>query len=455
VPGRGEFSARVPADKRPGDKVELEVTGQGLPLVSMAQRPMEVAHRPDNGYPVLLSTKHSMYQAVVPKSAMLDNRFNVDVPGRGEVEVMLPPGKQPGDEVNFPLPPADVRLRKDTRPGMAQIMSVINEEQKASATQPRAVAVQSQEQQPTLQQPKMRFDGPPHVGHPPRRAQEPQEAREQEVRVTVPDGAVPGTNLAVRGSGGGEYEVTVPAGVKAGGSFFAMLPAEPAAPQPAAAMRSSGARTTVLAGQDLSDAVTSAVTDAVQDAVQQAAKEAAAEQVAAAPTEAPAEAPAAEAAPAAEEPAAEAPAVEAAPVEEDAPVEAAPVGQVEVVAPQPAEEQPEAHEAEEDQSQEGLGHRDAEDAFNKGEAIEAQAIPNEYEGEAIMAPDSSTNQYTVTVYEPMAKKGRRNRGIASTWNPDLEVRLMPVCPCALHAWLSLWGLLILFCYLSCVRTLTC
>ena len=44
-----------------------------------------------------------------------------------------------------------------------------------------------------------------------------------------------------------------------------------------------------------------------------------------------------------------------------------------------------------------------------GEPIEAQAVPQDYEGEAILAPDSSTNQYTVTVYSPLAPAGRRNR----------------------------------------------
>mmetsp|Transcript_7625 Transcript_7625/g.6680 ORF Transcript_7625/g.6680 Transcript_7625/m.6680 type:complete len:103 (-) Transcript_7625:57-365(-) len=38
----------------------------------------------------------------------------------------------------------------------------------------------------------------------------------------------------------------------------------------------------------------------------------------------------------------------------------------------------------------------------------------------MLAPDTSTNQYTVTVYEPLAAPGRRNRGIASTWNANQE-----------------------------------
>ena len=113
--------------------------------------------------------------------------------------------------------------------------------------------------------------------------------KSQEVSVQVPVDAGAGEILVVKGSGGNEYEVTVPAGVKPGSSFLAMLPVEPphahaaAAAQPAAKARKSATtamhdvapgRMTALAGTDLSDAVSSAVTSAVTDAVQEAAVEA-------------------------------------------------------------------------------------------------------------------------------------------------------------------------------------
>ena len=94
----------------------------------------------------------------------------------------------------------------------------------------------------------------------------------------------------------------------------------------------------------------------------------------------------------------------------------------EAAAPEAAEAAPLSEDAEgTEQGQNTLGHRDASEAFVKGEPIEEQEVPVEYEGEAVAAPDESTNQFEVTVYEPLAKKGRRNRGIASTWNKYDEV----------------------------------
>ncbi len=44
-------------------------------------------------------------QAVVPKAAMFDVRFTIDVPGHGLVSLSVPAGKHVGDELVFPLPP--------------------------------------------------------------------------------------------------------------------------------------------------------------------------------------------------------------------------------------------------------------------------------------------------------------------------------------------------------------
>jgi len=429
--------------------MELDVAGQGALLRSLAQRPLEVAVRDAHAGPE--GIKHVMYSAVVPDSAMLDNRFSVDIPGHGKISVNLPPGKLPGDELSFEMPPPGVKLQRDNRPSMAQIMAVVN-------TQHTVVAAPRKQQPSQVQQSNRRFTEP-RSGHPPRRALQP-----QEVRVEVPAGAVGGETLVVKGNGGGEYEVTVPVGVTPGSTFLAMLPVEPAAPQPAASMRILPAgRTTRLAGEDLADSVTSAVTDAVQDAVQQAATEVAKQKadeaaVAPAPAPAPAEAatvPEVEVAPPAQEPAPSAepvspaepvlpaepvppaeaeaePAAEA--VAQAAPEEQAQEAQAQVVAPQTeqsqteqseplqradAEQEPDAQQAQQEPVS-GLGHRDGEQAFVKGEPISAQEVPDEYEGEAMLAPDTSTNQYTVTVYEPLAPAGRRNRGIASTWNSNQE-----------------------------------
>jgi hypothetical protein len=38
-----------------------------------------------------------------------------------------------------------------------------------------------------------------------------------------------------------------------------------------------------------------------------------------------------------------------------------------------------------------------------------------------MNPDFSTNQYMVTIYQPVPNDGRRIRGIANTWNENDEV----------------------------------
>jgi len=194
-------------------------------------------------------------------------------------------------------------------------------------------------------------------------------------------------------------------------------------------------RTTSLAGQDLADSVTSAVTDAVQDAVHQAATEVAKEKadeaaVAPAPAPAPTEAatvpevevtpPAQEAAPPAEaaSPAEPEPPAEA--VAQAAPEEQAQEAEAQVVASQTEQSEPLERADAEQEPVAGLGHRDGAQAFVKGEPISAQEVPDEYEGEAMLAPDTSTNQYRVTVYEPLAAAGRRNRGIASTWNENEE-----------------------------------
>jgi len=440
VPLLGEFSAAVPDRAGSGDHLELDVAGQGAPLRSERQVAVRDAHHGPEGI------KHVMFTAVVPESALLNNRFTVDIPGRGEVSIDLPPGKLPGDKLSFEMPPPDVKLRPDNRPGMAQIMAVVN----------RAHAAVSGQLQPSpdhLQD--IRFTEP-HSGHPLRREQEP-----QEVRVEVPVGAVGGEILVVKGSGASEFEVTVPGGSKPGSTFLAILPAESAAPKPRSATRSSSeGRTTSLAGEDLADAVTSAVTDAVQDAVQQATTEAAkqqAEEAVAKPAPAPADeatAPEVEAAlpvPEAVPPAgaqqteaepAQAETTHAAPAEaeiaEAAPEQQAPKPDVKVVVPQSEQTEPVQRAEAEQEPVGGLGHRDGENAFVKGEPIAAQEIPDEYEGEAMLAPDTSTNQYTVTVYEPLAAPGRRNRGIASTWNANQEVLSVVVshslrCMCCLVA----------------------
>ena len=226
-----------------------------------------------------------------------------------------------------------------------------------------------------------------------------------------------------------------------------MLPAEPVASQPTAAMSSAPAQTTLLAGgkASLSDAVADAVTSAVQDAVQQAAAQAATEEAAAAaaaaaaapPEPAPAEAAAAAAAP--PEPApAKAAVVAAAPAQAAAPVEApavvasarrpakstAPVSQtVTEPAPEPSAPQGQVVPPAQEEAT-GMGHRDAEQAYIKGEPIAAQEVPDTYEGEAVMNPDFSTNQYMVTIYQPVPNDGRRIRGIANTWNENDEVLLV-------------------------------
>jgi hypothetical protein len=72
-------------------------------------------------------------------------------------------------------------------------------------------------------------------------------------------------------------------------------------------------------------------------------------------------------------------------------------------------------------SDDAFGHRDAEEAFNNGQPIVQQEVPDEYEGEAVAGPTASTNHFQVTVYEPVTQKGRRSRGIANTWNFQNEV----------------------------------
>jgi len=350
VPGRGEFSAAVPEGAGPGDNVELEVAGKGKPISSLLQRPLQEAERAGRAGPT--GIHHEMFKAVVPRSALLDGRFTVEVPGKGEVAVMLPAGKQPGDTIEFPLPPPDVKLHMDRRPRLARVV--------ARSPPPAAVA--------PVQQPEAR-QAPAGPLQPRSVAPPPQQQQAQEVRVEVPAGASGGEILVVQGSGGGEFEVTVPAGAEPGSTFLAMLPAEPAAApaltkQPAALLAPTKGRTMALEG--LSDAVTSAVTDAVQGAVQEAAKEEEVKEEATraaapppAPVPAPAEAPAVEAAPAPAPPPAEEPASAA--VDEPESRTAAAAG---AEAP-PAEATPVA-------AAEGMGHRDAEAAFNEGEPIVAQ-----------------------------------------------------------------------------------
>jgi hypothetical protein len=438
VPGRGEFSAVVPANKSPGKKLELEVNGLGAPILSEAQRPLEEAQKANVRRLVGLEDQYDLYKAVVPESALTDHRFTVDVPGHGEVLLNVPAGKRSGDEIRFSLPPPAVRLRRDHHPVMARVMAVelAPSRQQAPVTAPAKAAA----------------------------APASEETKPEKVSVQVPAGAVAGEVLVVKGSAGNEFEVTVPTGAKPGSSFLAILPSEPVVARNAAAMRISAAgrtmslaaapaRTAALAGTDLADAVTSAVTDAVQDAVTEAATQAAQEEAAApapAPAPAPAEAPLEQAAPApvpaAPAPDAPAPDAEAAPpaTEASSPaVEAAPVAAAAApqpqapaaaAAPAPAPAASPAVEVvapkKESEVKSGLGHRDSADAFANQEPIEAQAVPEEYEGEAILAPEASTNRYTVTVYEPLAKAGRRNRGVASTWDPYNEVqqsrRFLPV-----------------------------
>jgi hypothetical protein len=422
VPGRGEFSALVSAGEKPGEQVELEVVGQGVPLRSQAQQALQEAVR-DTREGFHGFKKHMMFKAVVPRSAMLDGRFRVEVPGHGVVLVSVPAGKKPGDDIAFPLPPPGVKLVQDDRPSMAKVITVPNEHVSTAAA-PR----QQQVFPATSKTPSESFSQRHPVA--------------QEVRVELPPGAAVGTKLVVQGSGGNKFEVTVPAGVNSGGSFLAMLPAEPVASQPTAAMSSAPAQTTLLAGgkASLSDAVADAVTSAVQDAVQQAAAQAATEEAAAAaaaaaaapPEPAPAEAAAASAAP--PEPApAKAAVVAAAPAQAAAPVEApavvasarrpakstAPVSQT-VTEPAPAAPQVQAVPPSQEEAT-GMGHRDAEQAYIKGEPIAAQEVPDTYEGEAVMNPDFSTNQYMVTIYQPVPNDGRRIRGIANTWNENDEV----------------------------------
>ena len=97
VPGRGEFSAAVPPGKGPGDSVELDVAGKGKAINSVLQRPLEEAARAGRAGPT--GIKHEMFRAVVPSSALLDGRFTVEVPGKGEVSVALPAGKHPGQQM--------------------------------------------------------------------------------------------------------------------------------------------------------------------------------------------------------------------------------------------------------------------------------------------------------------------------------------------------------------------
>ena len=490
VPGRGEFSALVPADKQPGDQLELKVNGMGAPLEHGHERAVKVHLQS----PVGNGAKHVMYEAVVPTSAAHGAHFTVDVPGTGDVTVNIPAGKQPGDTVLFRLPPPEVRggLPHDSRPVLARIMPA-KAGQQLHRSLPKPLRVASPKPPRVASPTPLRIAAPkpPRVSSPvpfPKppavlpagqrtktaqgqvAAQQPAGAKHppksQEVSVQVPVDAGAGEILVVKGSGGNEYEVTVPAGVKPGSSFLAMLPVEPphahaaAAAQPAAKARKSATtamhdvapgRMTALAGTDLSDAVSSAVTSAVTDAVQEAAVEAEEEEAKkedTAPAKAPAEAAAAPA-PAAETPvataapapapvpaAAPAPAVSTAP--EKAAVAPAPVvapaeveppaappqppaaaPQVPVEAPASVQSPPTA-EAAVAAGNEGLGHRNSAEAFDNQEPIAAQEVPEEYEGEAVAAPEASTNQFQVTVYEPLAKPGRRNRGIASTWDPYNE-----------------------------------
>jgi hypothetical protein len=364
VPGRGEYGTIVPEGKTPGDVLELEVTGSGAPIRSLAQRPYEDAVRASAVGPKAI--KHVMYKTVVSRAGEQNGHFRVDIPGRGLVDVAVPAGKQVGDELRFQLPPPDVGLRPDYRPGLAHIVRGVEREQ-ASVT---------------LSKP-------------------------EEVRVTVPQGVVAGETLEVQGQGGTEFELKVPGSVsgdKPDSTFLAILPS---APEPAAVKTAMGGiqrsslagRTQALAVEDeklangdssLSDAVTSAVTDAVQEAVQQAATQAAAEAAAENASAAPAPAVPAEA---------------AAPLRPPA-VPAA--GAAEAVSPAGA-------------SDDAFGHRDAEEAFNNGQPIVQQEVPDEYEGEAVAGPTASTNHFQVTVYEPVTQKGRRSRGIANTWNFQNEV----------------------------------
>jgi len=456
VPGRGEYAAVVPEGKVPGDRLELEVTGAGAPIRSLAQRPYEDAVRATSVGPE--GVKHIMYKAVVSNAGARNGRFRVDIPGRGLVTVSVPVGKQAGDQFTFQLPPPDVRLRRDNRPGLAQIVKAVQEEH-APAQEEHAPAARAPRQQQEQAPPASVTARQAKPAAPSTRRPSVAVSKPEEVRVEVPQGAVAGENLEVQGEGGAEFEVPVPTGVKPDSTFLAILPSEPEpaaakAKTMAAAMRamqgSLAGRMQALAGKEqkltgedsLSDAVTSAVTDAVQDAVQEAATQAASEAAAEAPApaaeapapaaeapapaaEAPAPAPAAAAPEAATAPEAAAPAVEAAPPVEAPAPESAQAPKVEVVAPEAAEAAPLAGNAEDT----GLGHRDSSEAFVKGEPIEEQEVPVEYEGEVFPAPDESTNQFQVTVYEPLAKKGRRNRGIASTWDPYNEVQpsLLAVC----------------------------
>jgi hypothetical protein len=371
VPGRGEYGAIVPEGKTPGDVLELEVTGSGAPIRSLAQRPYEDAVRASAVGPKAI--KHVMYKALVSRGGEQNGHFWVDIPGRGLVDVVVPAGKKVGDELRFQLPPPDVGLLPDDRPGLAQIVRDVQRKNFEVRAPQQAIVT---------------FSKP------------------EEVRVTVPQGAVAGEALEVQGQGGAEFEVKVPGSVsgdKTDRSFIAILPS---APEPAAVKTAMGGvqrsslvgRTQALAADDeklangdssLSDAVTSAVTDAVQEAVQQAATQAAAEAEAEHVSAAPAAAGRAEAA-APPTP----PAVPAA-------------GAAEAVSPAGASD--------------AFGHRDAEEAFNNGEPIVQQEVPDEYEGEAVAGPTASTNHFQVTVYEPITQKGRRSRGIANTWNFQNEV----------------------------------
>ena len=68
-------------------------------------------------------------------------------------------------------------------------------------------------------------------------------------------------------------------------------------------------------------------------------------------------------------------------------------------------------------AQMNLGHRDLEAAFNRAQEISAQQVLPGYVGEAVAAPEASTNKYAVSIFAPLPKDERRQRGIATQWVP--------------------------------------
>lgn len=64
-----------------------------------------------------------------------------------------------------------------------------------------------------------------------------------------------------------------------------------------------------------------------------------------------------------------------------------------------------------------LGHRDLEAAFNRAQEISAQQVLPGYVGEAVAAPEASTSKYAVSIFAPLPKDERRQRGIATQWVP--------------------------------------